>query len=356
MKTYFRPTILIVIVILVGFLANGFGCADSREPLTLEPNPEAQTQEAQTSSSPLSQTDVSKAQLDSLSPYQMRSFVIAHRNSQLTELWQRLGIRFQYAGERVSKHPDGFLNKCIGCEAEVFENELDDEPGREVLLRVSDNLQESCRYLVFKRVGNRSSDKWKFLGNIDHDFGRYRMPQHLVLLSGGTSWLAIEVQESSGNYFVSYSSRLFKVNNNGLRELLTFPTEGHQRGVSAEPHREFSSRLVSCDIKSGITTAEIEFSVSYSPDKLLWQKRQKAVFRGYSGKLSLDPRASDLTKEELEAVYKNPLSNEDLLKYNLDELKRIAEQGPNEDKVWLREFLKQCDNTREKMRLLDALR
>jgi hypothetical protein len=254
-----------------------------------------------------------------------------------------------------------FLMQCSNCHAETFEYDLDAEIGREVLLRIDDRQSESCRYLVVKLTGERVN-KWKLLGHIDHNFGRYRMPQHLAVLSGGRLWLVIQGQGASGSGVALYFDRVFLVVRNRLTEVFRYNSEGHQSGFSYEPTREFYGHILSCDIKNGVATAEIEFSVTYcaydhpKPSQVitLFAKRQKAVLsaRLGQGKDTLDVDHSELTHDELDAVYNiDSLSNEDFLKYNYKELSRIAAGTDMTLKEWLRQFLDACENTTEQRRL-----
>jgi hypothetical protein len=225
------------------------------------------------------------SQLDSLSPYDIESFVNNNPQANVEEIWQRLGIDGEYNGESHYKAGKTFFNQCQGCEAEAYEYELDGESGMEVLLRISDRSQEACRYLIFKSIDESNDETWKLLGHIDHDFGRYRMPQHFYVLSGGESWLIVQVQEVSGSGVALYYDRLFKVNSRGIEEVLSYPSDGHQSGMSDESERDFSGRISNCSVKHGVATVNVDYAVSYSlfdeNNKRipLWSKKQKAVYR-----------------------------------------------------------------------------
>jgi len=297
----------------------------------------------------------------SLSPYDIGSFINAQPGSDLTNIWQGLGIRKLNIGgnEKPDANESKFLTQCGNCQAESFEYELDGEGGSEVLLRIEDRLKEECRYLVFKWVGE-GMNEWRLLGHIDHDFGRYRMPQHLVLLSGGRPWLVIQGQGASGSGVALYFDRVFLITRNRLAEVISYNSEGHQSDF--EYTKEFSGHIVSCGIEDGLATAEIEFFVTYfagdyskpSHPITLFAKSQKAVLlRRLSNRVAtLDVNHSELTHNELDAVYNiDSLSNEDFLKYNYQELSRIAQGTDTKRREWLRQFLDACDNTAEQRRL-----
>ena len=283
-----------------------------------------------------------------LSPYDIEHFINAHPQANLAKLWQRLGIhRLNFAKDWPSEtKPDHFLVSCMGCQADSIEIDLDEEPGAEVLLRIQDVLSESCRYLVFKW----KSDAWKLLGHIDHDFGRYRMPQHKVLLSNNKTWLVIQAQGGSGSGVSLYFDRVFLVEHDALKEVMHYTSEGHQSSFTYEPIREFYGRIVNCIIRDGVAQIEIEFGVNYigeeypdPPQKfVLFSKRQKAFFSGQPGhrQLSRDRINSILSQEEIDAVFNvNSLTNEEFLKYNFAELSQVALGKDSNQRKWLMKFL-----------------
>jgi len=297
-----------------------------------------------------------------LSPYDIESFINAHPQANLAELWQRIGIRgLNFAqGWQGDTTLSQFLASCTNCSAETFGYDLDSEPGSEVLLRIEDRLSETCRYLVFKSLGRLGT--WRLIGHIDHNFGRYMMPHHLILLSNGRSWLVITQQGQSGTGVALYFDRLFLVEHGALREVMRYTSKGHQSTFTSEPERDFSGRILNCEVRNGVARIEIEFAVTYlredlsnpSLDAALFTKKQKALFVGKLGRkrFALDATRSDLSQNELEAVYDvDSLTNESFLKYNLEELSRIAKGTDTNRKEWLKRFLNVCKNSTEKRRL-----
>ena len=291
--------------------------------------------------------------LEKFSPYDIEFFVNAHPQADPKVIWRHFGVRPESDVE-----PD-FFNNCTNCEARSDRYDLDEEPGREVVLRISDDLQEACRYLIFKYVeGGSPPDDWKLLGNIDHGFGRYVMPQHYKVASGGKNWLVVEVQGASGSGVAHYYSRLFQVSAHGIKEVLSFTSDGHQEGIGFEPSRDFSSRILDCKVRGGSASVEIEYAVKYAyGDLTLFGGRQKATYGGrMSGGLALDARRSELSAEEVEAVYNiDSLSREDFLKYNYEKLAGLAAGRDGKKKAWLRQFLGGCENTPEKEALFKRL-
>lgn len=300
----------------------------------------------------------------SLSPYDIASFIYNNPQSDLNVVWQKLNITGKFNSLPNWEKNESFLETCSGCEAETFNYNLDDEPGNEVLLRISDNSQESCRYLLFKPIDS-VGNSWKLLGFTDHDFGRYQMPQHSFLLSGGKSFLVVQAQVQSGAGVAQYNDRLFTVQKGKLIELMDYTADGHQSNFSYQGVREFSGRVNDCKIENGKAQIEIEFTVNYTgwnekseSDFLLWRKKQKVVYiKSLNSKQKrIDSVKSDINQKEIDTIYNvDSLTDEDVLKYNFEELKTIAQEKGKRNQ-WLREFLSHCENSKEKIILQKLVR
>jgi hypothetical protein len=179
----------------------------------------------------------------SLAPYDIEMFINDNPQSNLSPLWQSLGVPTR------SQRANWYWDKCGGCRAESFEFDLDNEPGNEVLLRVAERSGEAFRYLVFKLTSDREN-RWRLLGYVDA-WGKYQEPSHIVLLSDGKPWLLVRDQGASGSGVALYIDRLFQVTGGGLTEVFAYSSEGHQVGLSYEPMRDFVGRVSSCEIHDG---------------------------------------------------------------------------------------------------------
>ena len=285
----------------------------------------------------------------SLSPNDIESFINNHPSANLTKLWQALRINPNTFQDQDVNGPY-FPRSCDNCSAESFEYDLDGEPGAEVLLKIARPWDPAARYLIFKYASNA----WKLLGHIDAS-GKYRMPQHAVILSGGLTWLAIRSQGASGTGVASYFDSVYLVTPRGLLAAFNYMADGSQYGGPNSANREFNGRILDCSLRNNVVTVEMEYSVTYVGSKnILFRKKQKAVFYTGLGNKSerFDQTRSDLSKEELDAVYNiDTLSDEAFLQYNYKELSEIATGSNSTRKPWLRQFLLSCANTAEHRRL-----
>jgi len=294
-----------------------------------------------------------------LSPYDIEYFISSNPQADLSKLWQRLGIPYL----ENNSYGRGILQSCSDCKAESFEYDLDGEPGDEVLLRISDRVAESHSYLVFKQVTDRS-EHWNLLGHIDA-WGKYKSAQHTILISGGRSWLIIQGQGASGSGVALYFDRLFQVTKNGLREIVSYSSGGHQSGEPDGPTKEFSGHVISCEVTEDRAIVTIEFTIEYSTWSVseqdyvtLFTKRQRAVLtrRPGGGTRIVDRTRSQVSQHEMESIYNiDSMTEEDFLKYNYSQLLEIA-SGENETRRrWLRSYLKTCGNSPAKRRLTQLL-
>jgi hypothetical protein len=360
MKIYSTRVCLLSFTLLL--CATGFWMFSTHTPTTAQSSGESTSpvngpQSASLTSQPQEEQS-SKTLPKSNSPYDIQFFIMENPQANLKPLWQSLGIESRYVGERNPDRTGEFMSQCIGCNVQEFKYDLDNEPGKEILLRIEDYMAQSWRYLLFKETTSSEIEgRWKFIGHIDYDFGKYREPQHMVVVSGGKTWLLVEGQEGGGIGFNLYTNRFFRVEAERLKEVLRFPSEGFQGPCCGTPVQEFTSRIMNCEENQGVMRIEIEYRTKYYSFHN-WQRRQKAIYITDSarGKLMLNRAESEISQEEIEALYGNNFSRfEDILKYNFTELLKMASGKDKDAHEWLRKFLHDCDESRQMQALLRRL-
>ena len=302
--------------------------------------------------------EVDRQMPKSLSPYDIRFFINDHPRANLARLWEVLGV---YADHSIEQETNGidFFASCGSCQAEAFEYNLDGEPGNEVLLRIG-RVEAVARYLIFRW----QADGWKLIGHIDA-LGKYRSPQHTIVLSGGLTWLTIQSQGATGSGVATFVDRVFLVKDGRLVEAFRYIADGSQSGTGYETAREFNASVRSCTLAGDVVTAEIDYSVMYSvadfrnpaDNVVLFAKHQRAtITKRLRSHEQFDRKRSSLSERELDAVYNiDSLSDEDFLKYNYKDLTQIAAGRDLTRKEWLTQFLKTCENTMEHRRLSQML-
>jgi len=285
-----------------------------------------------------------------LTPRDIARFINDHPRASLARLWQRLHV----------KADQSFISdfsKCEGCIASVQDYDLDNEPGDETLLKLADGPKESFRYLAFKHQRN---DQWRLLGHVDA-WGKYKDSQSIVLASGGHSWLVIQGQSASGSDVALYLNRVFFISNDGLKEIASYECDGFQSDLYPWPTKEFTSRILSCELAGNQSKLTVEFTIDYrTPDDKrvpLFSKRQTAVFiKSKNGKPVLNPGDSSITEHEMAHVYNiDSMTDTDFLQYNYSELLNLATRGNHAQKSWLKDYLKAYASDSVKEQTLAAL-
>lgn len=301
-----------------------------------------------------------------ISPYEIKRLIDENRRTvaQQSELdfkpiWEELGIN--------DNNTTSFtMNQCTGyCEANIFTIELDGQPGKETILRLYAAATWDYRYLIFKQDNSQrgANSVWVLLGYVDA-FVRYAYPKHRVVTAGTQRWLAIGCVSGYGSAFGSDAEDWYEVGSGGVRNVLSYQTRLFI-GLS-NPEIKRKSRVTKVEYRDGIATVIIEISTSYEGlmekfrDRFpLWEGGRRMTFIKGPGmsEFMLDKQHSELLEEELDPRFGDDegISNEDFLKYNYRELTRLAISGNAKQKEWLRDFIKDCDETLEKQSLQTAL-
>ena len=290
--------------------------------------------------------------------------------------WKRLGIDSAYFPQCGSE-----------CEAKVFRVRLDEQRGSEVLLKLTRSF-DFCRYLVFRAVKHSSKTRhWKLLGYVDHDFNRYQMSSHRVVHALGKNWLVVRGQEGSGSGYSLYSETWYRVSRKGIESVLHYPVEGHTYPWPTGVGREFKAKVLS----SRDNHIRLGYTVSYTSLKYINHAFKKLFVNHHNVYYSLsqetqtlvfNKKRSDISEAEIDAIADIQSEDEQeagtkiggttfytlaeskafvgggyevFLKYNSRHLLRIAAGRDEARKQWLRELLKECEDTTEKKALLEAL-
>ena len=165
-------------------------------------------------------------------------------------------------------------------------------------------------------------------------------------------------QGASGSGVSLFVNRIFLVSPHGIREILSFPADGHQSGAPDGPDRDFTGQLVSYSLQAGRIELTLRFHVRYTVAsvELGFSKTQTAVYSGSINNLALQPDKSTISEREIEHIYNiDSMTEMDFLKYNYSELLNLTSQGNQKQKGWLKDYLQTFRNSDEKRALLGAL-
>ena len=296
--------------------------------------------------------------LTSVSPFAIQRYVIAHKNDEyisLEKFWRRMGIATEIWG------------KYDKCKASIFHLPFNNEPGDGVVLKLCEGRYGLTRFVIFKPVNFDQKTKWEFLGKIDFENQWYSVPKHQVVTADDKHWLVLSATTGHGSGYGRSHDYWYELGPKGLRQILSYPSGRFFMGWGAVPEMDSGSRILSVNDQSGVTTVTVQFFITYTADYnndsksrfRLWSRQQRAFFVRQSGasKFVFDPRQSELSKKEIDAIYGGEVTNsEDILRYNYAQLAQIARRKRQKSRAWLRQFLESCSETRGKIRLRRALR
>jgi hypothetical protein len=355
---------------------NALAFPDSGGGLTVQNPSIVSKSEATAEPDPRSALKTPQVPAASISPIELaRSINNARRaqtNVELADTWRKLGLEA------------GSFEVCgSGCEAKVFRYELSAHTGPEVVLKLIQSF-DFCRYLIF---GQAKDGGWKFLGHVDHDFNKYEMARHRIATVNGRPFLVVRGQEGSGSGYALYAETWYEVRDNGVKPVLSYPSDGHTNPWPAGLARSFKVSTILG--QAGGNRLTLQFTVNYDTAgyegdnvRLEFVNRHRASYNwdAASGKFVLDPQQSNISSGEIAAIanieseaepkdgtkigettfYSSSKAfvgggYEVFLKYNLPRLMTIAKGRAAKSKAWLERFLTECRDTEEKKTLLAAL-
>ena len=275
-------------------------------------------------------------------------------SSELDTVWDRVGALWDDEPARFSE--------CNECEAELFEVELNGEPGPESVLKIYEPYGRS-RYLIFS--AETSERRWRLLGHADHDFARYYTPEHSVETLGGRPYLVLRVQGISGTGVSQAFDRWYEVGDR-VTEVLSLPAKGHQCADGLSLCREWESRVIGRETEGGKDTVRVLFRIAYSGSRFLIDgageeavdilETESTVYysRASAGSpFVVDLDRSEMSQRDLRMVFNiDALGDEDFLRIHRRDLERVIPGSGDETKAWLRRFLHRCADVPERVALL----
>jgi hypothetical protein len=297
--------------------------------------------------------------LVSISPYEIKRLIDSADGLDLKLVWRKLNI--DTADAAFAR-----FNDYDGCyEAKIYKIELDGKLGDETLLKLDFGMPESTLYLIFKHANGQHNVGWNLLGYIPYIYGApFVPPSQKVLSDGRHHWLVIDYSTGHGSGFGSGADDWFEISQSGVRKVLSY-----QNGLFIgfqSPTIDRNNKVLKCEYRDGMTTVVIRSATSYgyydeqtTEPFDLWMNKRNAIFIKLPRmrKFIFDSQHSEMSAKEIDPDYGEwaEISNEDILKYNYRDLKRLAIKGNRKQKEWLRDFIDARDDSVEKQSLQKAL-
>jgi hypothetical protein len=272
------------------------------------------------------------------------------------KLWGQLGIEsemrtlnnpFFYGNE---KKQSVYFEDCVSCNAEIFELNLDNDLEKEVLLGVGDyGGFDKYRFLAFKK----SKNAWKFIGYADHDFNKYYSPKVRVKIFNSEKFLVLTCLGGSGTGISISFERWFEIENNQLKEVLSFPNESISAMTTSDLQRESKVTVKNLFIKKGKKYFEVEFinnfvghlencnddyeSETLEGTSIFKSKKIGYYFQNKKGIYQLDEKLSQITNEEIVKAYiPDGLNATEFKRLYPNEVKNVLRERKSCREKWLK--------------------
>jgi len=288
------------------------------------------------------------------SPYAIKRFVDTHDQFKWDDLWAALHV-----GDDVFAQP---CDHPSDCSAELIV--VPGSANRQVILRLNWAGNFWAVFLRFYASPGPpgAQTAWRCAGSFEPDVKYFRPEHHLISL-GGKPFLLVSEQAWSGSGLSVKMISGFDLSRHRFEADFKYVAEGHVE-FPCHVNREVWGYPYSFE-QGSTETLRIRYRVRYYTDTCedpdtrieLGSASTDAVYTrtGY-GDFKIDP--SSANGKEIEAVYWSwdpSLSDEDFLRYNFDNLDRIATGPRDRSRRWLGRFLAGCADTPEKKRLAQAL-
>jgi hypothetical protein len=245
------------------------------------------------------------------SPYDIDRYVKTHKDVQWAPLLSGFGI-----------DPRELPRACEAQDPSTCTSELIEiQNARQVIVRVAeDNWQET--YLRFFPVGA----DWRYAGSVTPIIKDYD-PKHQVTSFGGTPFLLVNNTGASGS------------------------------GITSEFQQWFDLTRPSFEPVFGYTIQENAFKFEDHVISAGSRHTLSVYTRQANGEFKFDATLSTSSQKETEDLYESlfDLSHEDFLRYQFNDLRKIADAKDSVAREWLAFFLSNCKNTPEKRKLAQSL-
>ena len=188
---------------------------------------------------------------------------------------------------------------------------------------------------------------------------KYFEPRHKIIRFGEKPFLLVTGQGESGSGVSSEYESWIDLTRPDLQPVFGYTKTGQMSGLGRNLGTDVNATLISLETHPSerIEIARsIHFSAVTNEDGNLSLGRRLPVRTVYSrrpdGTFVLDKALSNVPEEEVEDLFESffpGLSNDAVLRYAREPLQtgsQAARKAP--EKRWLREFLKQCDDTSER--------
>ncbi len=301
--------------------------------------------------SPLAGADVSSVALD---PYLLAQYINGHPSVDLGPL--RVVLRMD--------DPAVLGQSCVDadCHAEVIK-----VSGSNYEQAIVWNYYKSRRAAFWLRYQREPSTPWQFLSG-NHVEGKSSDPEREVITAFGKPFFVVRGAGPGGTGVTSRVETWFDLTVTNAQPVVAFTKEGSRtRGCEGCIVKTLTTVVKPQDVKPVELRVErtVHFGVpakdsSQTSIDLGSITALVVYLRPDNGPFKLAPSLSSVPKNVLESVFdisdESGMANEVFLKYDIANLRKIANDRQTPAAQWLTTFLRACKETPEKTELLRQLR
>jgi hypothetical protein len=254
----------------------------------------------------------------------------------LRTLWRDLGIT-----SSLFEAPSQLNLELFG----VKFNESRDEYH---LLLISDSVELDWQYLLFRSVGNR----WLFVGHIDLGGQKFLPPACRIVQDKNEAWWVLTWLEEYGPGVTHYRETWYRFGEDGLHAVWSYPLEGYQISpdfaynvlyrvdLAPEEDDQSSSFRLIYHLSYSIYGDE-ESRTASGETYNLFEIERSVLYTWFDGeqRFTLVPESSQLTQDQIDAVFYFPGPDIAFLQFAGQELSLLAQNGSALQKGWLIHFL-----------------
>ncbi|HKY03807.1 MAG TPA: hypothetical protein VJQ56_02900 [Blastocatellia bacterium] len=289
---------------------------------------------------------------DLSSPESIHRYFRENEQANIVEVWRALGLGLKTDMQYF----------CDGsCETEIIGVD-----GRNEILKISGGPGTYYEYLFFRKTTASTGDEgeWRFLGSVESPNQQYGPPRHRVVSKDGRTWFVLRGLSGRGTGVGRYKETWHEIGEEAVNEVLGYPVEGHDMPWPDGLGRQFEATVIKSGLAAGVYRVMINYSVSYmslngpGSQLRLFTKQQVGsyVWDSATNRFILDEPGSSLSEEEIGRVYNfDSLEDKDFIKYNFNELQRLAARGSARRRAWLRGFLTTVEQSNETLVLQNLL-
>jgi hypothetical protein len=283
------------------------------------------------------------------SPYDIARFVDSHAAFDWAPLWSALGMNV----DKRFMVPCGAMDGKRDCRAELI-TVLD--PFQVIVLLDREGLHPHL-YLRFTREGGPDKPgPWKFAGYF-RAVAKYAEAHHRTIRIGTKPYLIVGDEVYEGFDWLIRKESWFDLTLPAFEPVFRFTTERAHNGMP-DPMVRFETLGVVTEIESTpVERIHIAYSTTFTAPKIAAGRWDSTVYTRRGNEFVFDPVLSRTRKRDLDAWYGFEVgpSNDDVLRYLLPDLTRIAAGPDGEDRDSLVRLLNRCSDTPEKRALNELL-